>query len=99
MNSFLQELKSDRRLCILRLLKDCGGTANDGVLHNSLEHLGHRRLPRSTIREDINFLIGKGLISEEWFQDVQVCTITLRGVDVAEGRIIVEGVKAPRIGK
>lgn len=98
MNGFLKHMTEDRRLCILRLLKECGGSANDSILHNGLEHLGHRRNPRSLIIEDLRFLVANGMIKEEWFSDVMVCTITLRGVEVAEGRIIAEGVKRPSLG-
>ncbi len=98
MSNYQSHLAQDRRLCMLRLLKESGGTANESVLQNGLELLGHRRLPRATIREDIRFLINQGLIIDEWFGDVQVCTITRRGVECAEGIIQVEGIKKPSIG-
>jgi hypothetical protein len=91
-------LASDRRLCILKLLFETGGTANESVLHNGLDMLGHRRQPRSVIRDDLQFLVKNGLIIVEWFSEVMVCTITRRGVECAEGRIHVAGVKRPAIG-
>lgn len=98
MSSFKEHLAQDRRLCILRLLTETGGTANDSVLHTALEALGHRRQPRSAIRADIQFLAQNGLVKEEWLKTVLISTITERGVNVAEGREEVEGIKKPAIG-
>lgn len=98
MNAFERHLAEDRRLCILRLLSDTGGTANDSVLHTALEALGHRQRSRDDIRADIRFLIDAGLAVDEWIGTVMVVTITKRGVEVAEGRVTVEGVKKPAIG-
>lgn len=98
MNDFKTHLAMDRRLCILRLLTETGGTANDSVLHTALEALGHRKQPRSVIHDDIRFLINSGLVVDEWLRTVQVVTITARGVNVAEGRETVEGVKKPSLG-
>lgn len=97
-DAYQQHLAEDRRLCILRLLHESGGSANESVLQAGLEQLGHRGQPRETIREDIRFLLDAGLLVVEWFGSVQVCTISRRGVDVAEGRIKVEGIKKPSIG-
>ncbi len=96
--SFKDFLASDRRLCVLRLLKESGGSLNDSVLHKGLEQLGHRNQARETIRADLRFLVDAGLIVDEWVSHIQVVTITKRGVEVAEGRITVEGVTQPSIG-
>lgn len=99
MNSpYLKHMAEDRRLCILRLLDESKGSANESILHYGVESLGHANLPRDTIREDIRFLISQGLVTDAWYSDVQVCTITRRGVDVAQGRITVEGIKEPSHG-
>lgn len=99
MTDFKTHMAMDRRLCILRLLTETGGSANDSVLHTALEALGHRRQTRTIIREDIHFLTTNGLVREEWVKTVLIATITQRGVDVAEGRDYVEGVKKPAIGE
>lgn len=98
MNDYLKHIAQDRRLCVLRLLKESQGSANESVLHMGVEALGHSRQPRTQIREDMRFLEGAGLVVLEYFADVAIATITRRGVDVAEGRIEVEGVKKPAIG-
>lgn len=95
---FKEHVAKDRRLCILRVLTETGGTANDSVLHTALEAFGFRRHPRTTVHEDIRFLKSIGLVVDEWVRSVLIVTITQRGVDVAEGREVVEGVKKPSIG-
>lgn len=92
MNQYQQYVTEQRRLCILILLLESKNSANDRVLTLGLETLGYRHLPRETIREDIRWLIDQGLITDEWFKDVLVCTITRRGVEVAQGKIEVPGV-------
>lgn len=96
--SFKDFLAQDRRLCVLRLLSESGGSLNDSVLHQALEQIGHRNQPREAIRADIRFLLDAGLVVDEWVQHLQIVTITKRGVEVAEGRVTVEGVKKPSIG-
>ena len=97
-NTYIKHMEEDRRLCILRLLKDSNGSANESVLHTALEALGHVRQPRKQIRKDIRFLIDNGLVGDEWAGSVLVASITKRGMDVAEGRIVIEGIKMPSIG-
>ncbi len=96
--NFKEHLAADRRLCILRILAETGGSANDSVLHTALESIGHRRQSRATIREDIRFLVASGLCTDEWLEHIQIVNITQRGVDVAEGREEAAGVKKPGIG-
>lgn len=97
MTPYEKFLTEDRRLCILRLLTESNNSANDRVLMLGLESLGYRHFPRETIREDIRFLIDHGLVSDEWFNDVLVCTITRRGVEVAQGKIQVPGISKPSL--
>lgn len=98
MSAFDEHLAEDRRLCVLKLLKEAGGSANDSVLHAALEQLGHVRLPRETIRTDLRVLIDNGLLTDDFYGKVQVVTLTRRGLEAAEGRIKVEGVKRPSLG-
>lgn len=98
MTEFEKQLQADRRLCILRLLKEAGGSANDSILRAGLESLGHVKLSREKVREDLRFLIGAGLLCDEFLGEIQVVNITKRGVEVAEGRLVVSGIKRPSIG-
>jgi len=96
--SFHRHLAEDRRLCILRLLTESAGSGNDSVLHIGLEHLGHRRLCRQMVRDDLRFLESADLVRIEMVGSVMVAAITKRGVEVAEGRLEAEGIKKPSIG-
>lgn len=97
--SFLKHLAEDRRLCLLRLLVEAGGSANESVLHAAVQQLGHRRgVTREVVREDLDWLRQRHLVTEEFFEDkVIVAVITARGVNVANGDEQVDGVKLPSI--
>ena len=97
MHAYEQHLQEDRRLCILRLLEDTTGTLNDSVIRSLLEKLGHARLSRDTVRADITFLVEGGLVTTEWVGTVQVVTLTRRGLEVAQGRVVADGIKRPSI--
>lgn len=98
--TYAEVLAEDRRLAILKLLAESGGSGNESVLRTGLEMLGHTaELTRDNVRKDILFLNECGLVVMEWFSDkIVVCKITKRGVDVANGRERVEGVKKPSVG-
>ena len=98
MSNYKDFLAEDRRLCMLRVLQETGGSANDSILHTALERLGHNRVPRTEIRGDLRFLVKHGLLIEEWYGDVMVVTITQRGVEVARGAIAIDGIKRPSVG-
>lgn len=87
-----------RRRDILVFLKECGGRLGDEVLRVAVERMGHPRLSRDTIRQDIAYLEERGLCRSEWSEDIQIAIITRRGVEVAEGRITVEGIERPEVG-
>lgn len=99
MTEYEKQLMYDRRLCILRLLNESQGRANDSVLHVGLEVLGHTRLSRETVRDDLRFLVGRGCLRDEFYNDVMVVNLTKRGLEVCEGRIVVDGIKRPSIGE
>lgn len=94
MMNYSELVTQDRRLAILRLLKESKGSANESVLHVGLESLGHRRQPRSQIRDDIRYLMGQDLLVVEFFADVMVCAITQRGVDVADEEYVFKDIDA-----
>ena len=96
-SAFLAHLKEDRRLVVLRLLKEAGGSANDSILEVGLQQLGHRRgLTREVVRTELEWLKERRLVTLEMFKDtVMVASITARGANVADGHEKVEGVKVP----
>lgn len=92
--SFADHLIEDRRLVLLRLLKEAGGTANDSPLHYGLQQIGHRRgLTREVVRTELEWLKQRRLVNLEMVGTMMVATLTERGLNVAEGHERVEGVK------
>jgi hypothetical protein len=98
---FAEALAHDRRLAVLRLLIEADGHANESVLQSGLDMLGHSAgLTRQVMRADLKFLEDCGCIRQEWFGDkVVVAHIQRRGVEVAEGRTRVDGIKRPALGE
>lgn len=88
-------LKEDQRLVLLRSLEECGGDANESVLQTCLDTYGHR-VSRDVVRSHIAWLEEQGLCVTKDIAGCLVATITGRGLDVAEGRSTVPGVKRPR---
>lgn len=98
--TFAQILAEDRRLAILLIIRDAGGAANESVLRQGLEMLGHTaELTQDKVREELRFLEEAGCVRLDWFKDkVVVARITMRGIDCAAGQVRVEGVKRPSLG-
>lgn len=98
--SWTDHLAADRRLVILRVLREAPAySANDSVLHSAAEAMGHR-ISRDVVRTDMSWLSEQGLIRLETLpvaggRSVYVGALQERGLDVAEGRARVPGVKAP----
>lgn len=97
---FAEELAQHRRLSILRTLAESDGRANDSVLKSALEMVGlSAGLTRQVVREDLEFLQKMGCVKLDWYSEtLVVATIKERGVDVAEGRIRIDGVHKPSVG-
>lgn len=101
MSDFAEALAEDRRLAELKLLIEAAGSANESVLETGLADLGHTtELTRENIRADLKYLEDRALVRLSYFNDrVCVAHITRRGVEVAEGRTTVKGIKRPSIGE
>lgn len=93
--SMREILTTDQRLVLLRSLDDCGGDANESVLQTCLDVYGHRT-SRDVVRSHLAWLEEQGLCVTKNIAGCLVATITNRGLDVAEGRSTVPGVKRPR---
>ncbi|BFU65371.1 MULTISPECIES: winged-helix domain-containing protein [Pasteurellaceae] len=86
----------DQRLVILRSLVDAGYDANESILDDCLALYGHK-ISRDLVRNHLNWLEEQGLVRIERLNNgFMIATITQRGLDVANGEAIVEGVKRPR---
>lgn len=98
--SYRDLVAADRRLCILRLLVEDGGHANESVLEQALEALGHRAgMERAVVRQYLRDLESVGCITIDFYRDkIMVASITERGVKVARGQVTVDGVKQPSPG-
>lgn len=89
-------LTEDQRLVILRSLAEAGYDANESILDDCLALYGHH-ISRDLVRNHLNWLEEQGLVQIERLQDgFMVAKITQRGLDVANGETIVDGVKRPR---
>ncbi|MCT8831496.1 hypothetical protein KZ432_01000 [Glaesserella parasuis] len=89
-------LTKDQRLVILRSLAEAGYDANESILSDCLDLYGHD-ISRDLVRNHLVWLEEQGLIQLERLKDgYMVASITQRGLDVAQGRVAVEGVKRPR---
>ncbi|MDX3896896.1 VpaChn25_0724 family phage protein [Pasteurella multocida] len=86
----------DQRLVILRSLADAGYDANESILDECLALYGHK-ISRDLVRNHLNWLEEQGLVRiERLSSGFMVATITQRGLDVANGEAVVDGVKRPR---
>lgn len=88
----------DQRLVMLRTLAEDGYDANESILQDVLEAYGHN-VSRSLVRNHLLWLEEQSLITIKRIptndKDFFVAVITQRGLDVAEGRAFVDGVKRP----
>lgn len=98
MTSFADHLAADRRLALLRTLRDLDGHANESVLLDGLHLLGHIRTTGDDVRADLDLLKAAGAITDSYFAGkVRVAHLTERGIDIAAGRIVIDGVKRPKV--
>ncbi|MGL5813490.1 MAG: VpaChn25_0724 family phage protein [Aeromonas sp.] len=94
--SFKEMITSDKRLVILRSLREMTGyKANDSILDSCLETFGHS-VSRDEVRTHMRWLEEQGLITVEKVGETLVAKLTGRGGDVATGKSMVDGVKKPR---
>ena len=98
MADFAKIIREDQRLVILRLLAESPGYAsNSSVLTSALEGYGHAPT-RDQVEGHLAWLAEQDLIKTERMGSVIIATITGRGLDVAQGKAKVPGVKQPGPG-
>lgn len=94
--SLKEMLQADRRLVTLRVLNESAGyTANESIIDSALDTFGHM-VSRDVVKNELNWLEEQGLIELENVYNTKVAKLTQRGIDVAQGQAVVEGVKRPR---
>ncbi|HEX8224502.1 MAG TPA: hypothetical protein VF605_11860 [Allosphingosinicella sp.] len=91
------------RRAILDLLNDAGGEHNDEVLAMLLVQLGHR-IARRDVREQLRWLATAGgddcqLVALETLDPYLVARIRPDGRDVADGRLLVDGIWKHKTGE
>lgn len=85
----------DRRLVILRLLsEDADYCTNSSVLERGLDVWG-LSVSRARLHTDLTWLSEQGLLSVEHVGSVMVAKLNQHGLDVANGRASVPGIKRP----
>lgn len=104
MKSFAEHTKENRRLAVLRLIRDSGGQANESVLHTGLVNLlGFPLTSREDLRDDLDWLKERRLILVDPLplendRVLMVAKITQAGVDGAAGRgTPIDGMARPLI--
>lgn len=97
MSKYANYLSEDRRLVILRILAEMPGyRANSSVLYTVLKEWGHEPT-RDQVKTELRWLQEQQLVQLDEVDNgsVLLAKVTERGVDVAEGRARVDGVKRP----
>lgn len=93
--SFEDLLRADMRLVVLlSLAQDHGYAHNEYVLKEMLGMMGHG-VSRDKLRTELAWLTEQGLIETNDVSGTMVAKLTGRGKDVADGAVVVPGVKRP----
>ncbi|MCW5657433.1 MAG: ArsR family transcriptional regulator [Burkholderiaceae bacterium] len=96
--SFDDYLTEDRRLVLLRgLAASVQYRANAFLLGRYAAAVGHT-VSADRLAADLAWLAEQGLVTLAKAEGVTVATLTVRGLDVAEGRARVPGVQQPQPG-
>ncbi len=87
---------ADQRLALLQALVACNNDANQNILQTCLAQYGHN-ISMDLVRNHMLWLEEQGLvrISRLDTDRLFVATIIQRGLDVANGVSVVDGVKKP----
>ncbi|MHB9021316.1 MAG: VpaChn25_0724 family phage protein [Halothiobacillus sp.] len=96
MKKYAEIIAEDRRLVLLQALNESPDYAlRETVL---VRLLAGERLAIGTddLRIELRWLADRGLVDVEYHDEVQAARITVRGIDVANGHMQVEGIARPR---
>jgi Fe2+ or Zn2+ uptake regulation protein len=98
MEQYREIFIADQRLCILRILSVAPGySANDSILDDILATWSHH-ISRDQVRTHVRWLEEQGLVTVEVLGRTLNAKLTQRGMDVAQGKAFVDGVKRPSPG-
>lgn len=89
-------ITADQRLALLQALVACNNDANQNILQTCLAQYGHN-ISMDLVRNHLLWLEEQGLVRINRLDTDRlfVATITQRGLDVANGVSVVDGVKKP----
>lgn len=94
--TFQTAITEDRRLSLLLVLHETPGySANAFLLRDAVDQIYGHSASIDQIRTDVAWLAEQGLVNARNTGEVQLATLTARGVDVALGRATQPGVKRP----
>lgn len=85
------------RRAVLNMLQEFGGEHNHGEITAVLNEIGHR-ISRRDVADAIAWLADEGFVTTEKLEHFIVAAITADGLDVALGRLVVEGVSRFKFG-
>ena len=91
-------ITADQRLALLQALVACNNDANQNILQTCLAQYGHN-ISMDLVRNHMLWLEEQGLVRinrlNAGASELFVATINQRGLDVANGLSVVDGVKKP----
>lgn len=91
-------ITADQRLALLQALVACNNDANQNILQTCLAQYGHS-IGMDLVRNHMLWLEEQGLVRinrlDAGASELFVATITQRGLDVANGLSVVDGVNKP----
>lgn len=91
-----EALDADRRLLILRLLKEYGDGLNTSTLETAVFAWGHRSADRHVILRDVRWLEQAGTVRLDTLKpDLYMVTITTQGEQVQAGDRHIPGIARP----
>jgi Fe2+ or Zn2+ uptake regulation protein len=94
--SFFTAIVEDRRLSLLLVLQQTPGySTNAFLLRDAVDQIYGHSASLDQVKNDIAWLAEQGLVESRSTGDVVLAKLTARGVDVADGRATVHGVKKP----
>lgn len=86
------------RRAILDCMFDTGGELNDDELTILLKQLGHRRVARSDVADQLRWLAEGEFVVVEDLGPYVVARILSKGRDIADGSLVVDGVWRHKTG-
>src|SRR4051812_32858639 len=88
-------IREHARLIVLRELHaQSDYSLNDSLLCETLSNFGISK-SRDWVREELNYLENVGAISKTAVGSVVVATLTNKGIEHVERRLVIQGVKRP----